>query len=216
MDEDRSSDDLDLQREEEKWSGRHELYFKSVIKECELHAKLNSQSAYFFYTLYVSWGLLATVVPVVCSIIVGEFGLDRCKNLGYDWVAVFCLLLTAVLNTVNGFFNFGQRYGQYQSTELMYDMLRSTISIELTKKRRFRLAPDVLLIRSVMTLEKIRQAEQIIPPHILARNKVTAESLYDDQSKPNFTAETPVERKILMIHSTQGQRARSTPVQSAP
>jgi len=173
------SDDSDVKREEEKWSSRHENYFASVVDECALHARLNNSAGYYYYNRFLLFGLLATIVPAICSIIVGNFGFKACEagRAGYDWVSVTCLIVVAIISGINSFFNFGQKAERHFSCEILFEMVKNELSVEMAKKRRFRLAADVLLVKITMALEKVRSNEQVIPTAVLWAHRLDREKL---------------------------------------
>lgn len=164
---DSSSDDT--KREEEQWTERHDRFFHKLQEECALHTRLNCDAGYLFQSLFLVWGFLATVVPGVLAILVGQFEEDV-------WLAIGALIASCVLNAIMGFFNFGQRSERHFATQLMYESLEKEISIEMVKKRRFRLAVDVLMVKTMMRLSLIRQTEAVIPLPVLRRHHISSRS----------------------------------------
>ena len=189
---DSSSDDT--KREEEQWTERHDRFFHKLREECALHTRLNCDAGYLFHSLFLVWGFLATVVPGILAILVGQFEEDV-------WLAIGALIASCVLNAIMGFFNFGQRSEKHFATQLLYESLEKEIGIEMVKKRRFRLAVDVLMVKAMMRLGLIRQTEAVIPVPVLRRHNIASRK--ELVEKTAFCTPAAVVRRVTVHNSVQ-------------
>jgi hypothetical protein len=185
----------DTKREEEQWTDRHDRYFQKLLVECALHTRLNCDSGYFFQSLFLVWGFLATTAPAILAILVGHFETDV-------WLAISSLIVSCVLNAIVGFFNFGQRAEKHFATQLLYEMLERELNVEMAKKRRFRLAVDVLMVKAMMRLGSIRQSESVIPVHVLRRHNIGSR---EELVASRATYEHAHQHKRVTIHQSTVQ-----------
>jgi len=129
---------------------------------------------------------------------------------GASVVIGFIGILTAILNTLNSFFNNAKRAESHRISALSYEKINRLIMIELALCRSERLSPDQLINAIKSDFDKLNDIAPIIPDDLIFKYK----SLYKDIdiSKPSIcngldrilinriqTLETPKENIIIKI-----------------
>ena len=130
---------------------------------------------------------------------------------GASVVIGFIGILTAILNTLNSFFNNAKRAESHRISALSYEKINRLIMIELSLCRNERLPPDQLINIIKSDFDKLNDIAPIIPDDLILKYKSLFKEI--DISKPSIcngldriiinkiqTLETPKENITIKIN----------------
>lgn len=129
---------------------------------------------------------------------------------GASVIIGFVGILTAILNTLNSFFNNAKRAESHRISALSYEKINRLIMIELALCRNERLPPDQLINIIKSDFDKLNDIAPIIPDDLIIKYKSQFKD--SDISKPSIcngldrilinkiiSLETPKENIIIKI-----------------
>jgi len=192
------------------WSDQLEVLLSQEGEKCLSYNWLHreAQKKYDFHNqiLTIPSIILGTVngsISVGSNAIFGTWS-------GASIIIGFVGILSAILNTLNSFFNNAKRAESHRISALSYEKINRLIMIELALCRNERLPPDQLINSIKSDFDKLNDIAPIIPDDLILKYK----SLYKetDISKPSIcngldkilinriqTLDTPKENIIIKI-----------------
>ena len=132
-----SSEDLD--RLEEKYCEKNEMFLQKIKQECECNfnfhdvASKNNRAKHIFYSAPV------IVLPILCGALAPLLPSE------YDYISSVCLSLTGIGNGLLSFRNFSKKSQQHSEFSGRYSELALEISSELIRSKKHRMPFDVFL-----------------------------------------------------------------------
>jgi len=192
------------------WSDQLEVLLAQEGEKCLSYNWLHreAQKKYDFHNQ------ILTIPAIILGTVNGSISVGSTAVFG-TWsgasiIIGFIGILTAILNTLNSFFNNAKRAEAHRISALSYEKINRLIMIELALCRNERLPPDQLINSIKSDFDKLNDIAPIIPDDLILKYK----SLYKntDISKPNIcngldkiiinriqTLETPKDNIIIKI-----------------
>lgn len=172
---------------EEPWSENIELYFQGLLEDARKHSKMNSEAGYHCRKKRIIWGLPGILIPVVMSPIVVMVGMatnDDCSKItASDYLSSLSLLMSGIFVGVSNYFNYGEKTSKHFAVSLLYDMITSEVTLELAKKRNFRVPADVFMVKVNQMLSSAAREEPVIPLEVLRKNNTSTEEIIKKRTK---------------------------------
>lgn len=192
------------------WSDQLEILLGQEGEKCLsynwLHREAQKKYDFHNHILSIPAIILGTVngsISVGSSAVFGTWS-------GASVVIGFIGILTAILNTLNSFFNNAKRAESHRISALSYEKINRLIMIELALCRNERLPPDQLINIIKSDFDKLNDIAPIIPDDIIFKYKLLYKNI--EISKPSIcngldkiiinkmqTLETPKENIVIKI-----------------
>lgn len=131
----------DLNRPELLWNSKIEGIIKVWYEKCLNYSELHNLRSARHKKIFYSISIPSAIIPMVLA--------SAGEGLGASWkpVVICCLILTGILNIINGFLNPGKRAEEHLNFEALYSELAIEITSELVKPQRYRQDADVFIQR---------------------------------------------------------------------
>ena len=134
---DNSDDSSDLDRTEERWTKKHNIFLSKIRTECKHLSEIHNSSSKI--KLYYHRALS---IPQMClPLIAGLFSEYIDKK--YSYISNGILLLSSGISVVNGVYNFGKKSALHNEYSGKYDDLAKEVEYTLCRSKKSRQACDV-------------------------------------------------------------------------
>ena len=134
---DNSEDSSDLDRDEEKWSKKHNIFIAKIRSECknlsEMHNTSSKTKLYYHRALSIPSMILPLIAGLFSEYIDEE----------YSYISNGILVLSSAFSVVNGVYNFGKKSALHNEYSGKYDDLAKEIEYTLCRSKKNRQACDV-------------------------------------------------------------------------
>ena len=136
---DDTSEDVD--REEQKWESKGEDYVKSIQAECDKKSQIYNDASHHCKNKYNRYSVPTIVIPIIMGVASSYIPND------YQYITGTTMSFVGILNGLNTFYNYGKKSERFNEYSGKYGELSATISIELSKPKKFRTQLDVFTER---------------------------------------------------------------------
>jgi hypothetical protein len=128
-------------RKELLWTTQIENVIKGWHNKCLRNANSHASHSKVQKKIFYGLGIPAAIVPLILATLVTTLVDDLV------WVNTVCLIITGIINIVNGYLNPGGKAKAHQDFEALYSELSVEITSELVKPQASRQAADVFIQR---------------------------------------------------------------------
>ena len=136
---------------EEAWSDDTEELAREWAKAASEASTAHNAAGKVHKCKHVGVGLPAVLVPIfmapISATLAGYEGIQYANMAGF--------LVSGTLSAVHSFFGFDKKYQQHMDYSARYGDVYSDVKYELSKARKFRIAPDRFLMRIQMKLDSL-------------------------------------------------------------
>ena len=134
---DNSDDSSDLDRSEERWTKKHNLFLVKIRTECknvsETHNKLSNTKLYYHRALSIP----CMILPLISGL------LSQYVHEKYSYISNGLLVISSGISVVNTIYNFGKKSALHNEYAGKFDELAKEIEYTLCRSKKNRQACDV-------------------------------------------------------------------------
>ena len=134
---DNSEDSSDLDRDEEKWSKKHNIFIGKIRSECKNSSEMHNTSSKTKLYYHRALSIPSMILPLLAGLF-SEY-IDE----EYSYISNGILVLSSAFSVVNGVYNFGKKSALHNEYSGKYDDLAKEIEYTLCRSKKNRQACDV-------------------------------------------------------------------------
>lgn len=152
--EDKTSESLDMEREEMAWNEEIENLLKKYCVECEKVSLKHDIASKRKKKLYYSMSIPSIIIPLLMGFSNQFFGDTHEYSL---YSNSYGYLLTGIVTGLSTFLNYGGKYIEHSVASNRYSEICFEIENLLVKKKRFRQAADLVLEKYKNKIEALNK-----------------------------------------------------------
>ena len=153
------------------WTSKINRFLIKLEQDASIKRDLHDLSGHHFRKLEIRWSLPSVAIPSIfapLTLLVGLIDPNRNNDSpqASEYVATLGFILTAICNSVDNFFRFGNRSARHHLYSAKYSDIVTDIQSEIVKKAKFRINADVFLTAMKMKYDNLVFGEPVIPKSI--------------------------------------------------
>jgi hypothetical protein len=152
----------DIDRKEEKWGNRNEIYMRHLIILCGNKSAQHDRAGYHFKKINSRLGLPMVLIPVIMSpvsvLVEGQL-ISRYAN-------ATAFIITGILSATVNFYKYGEKMSNHFNYSTRFADIKTDLEVELVKERPYRNSYDVFSTKMHMRIDSLLNGSPTLPKHI--------------------------------------------------